>query len=79
MVMTVAAMFHQLVNIDIAREDSDTLPPNKTQTRCLRTGSLGRPGAGLIQVRLTQGLRSHSGPSSLHDPILSSMEVASLL
>ncbi|MXQ85078.1 hypothetical protein E5288_WYG004258 [Bos mutus] len=29
MVMTVAAMFHQLVNIDIASEDADTLPQNR--------------------------------------------------
>ena len=29
MVMTVAAMFHQLVNIDIASEDTDTLPQNR--------------------------------------------------
>ena len=66
----VAAMFHQLVNIDIASEDADTLPQNRKSrpSRC-------RSDSG----EATQGLRNHCGPASPHGPILSSMEVASLL
>lgn len=44
--MTVAAMFHQLVNIDIAREDSDTLPPNRKSwpSRCRSDSGEADPG-----------------------------------
>lgn len=44
--MTVAAMFHQLVNIDIAREDSDTLPQNRKSwpSRCRSDSGEADPG-----------------------------------